>query len=257
MLKLPNFFPFSHGLPVVMGCHFSGIYDVNRSSILPDDDFSIIQEWADSLQIQSVNTIVFHNKLSSNTCQKFQHKQLHFIKVDFDTTFSPNVFRYLVYDAFLQLHASKISAVFITDVSDVVMVNNPFLQPLFATHPNALFCGDEPKTLNDPWMQEHGSHLRNTITDYKHFENICKNLPLLNCGIIGGNMPTVQPFINQLAQLHFKFNRNNSTQFTGDMGAFNYLVRTHFQNEIFHGFPVNTIFKKYENQRQDCWFRHK
>jgi hypothetical protein len=24
-----------------------------------------------------------------------------------------------------------------------------------------------------------------------------------------------------------------------------------------HGFPVNTVFKAYEETRSDCWFRHK
>ena len=49
----------------------------------------------------------------------------------------------------------------------------------------------------------------------------------------------------------------NQTAFTGDMGAFNYLARTQFNSHLRHGAPVNTVFKMYENERQDCWFRHK
>jgi len=41
------------------------------------------------------------------------------------------------------------------------------------------------------------------------------------------------------------------------MGAFNYLARTQFNGHLRHGAPVNTVFKMYENERQDCWFRHK
>jgi len=41
------------------------------------------------------------------------------------------------------------------------------------------------------------------------------------------------------------------------MGAFNYLTRTQFNEQIIHGTPVNTVFKGYENERTDCWFRHK
>jgi hypothetical protein len=26
---------------------------------------------------------------------------------------------------------------------------------------------------------------------------------------------------------------------------------------LHHGFPVNTVFKAYEETRSDCWFRHK
>jgi hypothetical protein len=41
------------------------------------------------------------------------------------------------------------------------------------------------------------------------------------------------------------------------MGAFNYLARTQFNGHLRHGAPVNTVFKMYETERQDCWFRHK
>jgi hypothetical protein len=41
------------------------------------------------------------------------------------------------------------------------------------------------------------------------------------------------------------------------MGAFNYLARTKFNNQLKHGAPVNTLFKGYELERKDCWFRHK
>jgi hypothetical protein len=41
------------------------------------------------------------------------------------------------------------------------------------------------------------------------------------------------------------------------MGAFNYLARTKFNDRLRHGFPVNTVFKAYEEARSDCWFRHK
>jgi hypothetical protein len=41
------------------------------------------------------------------------------------------------------------------------------------------------------------------------------------------------------------------------MGAFNYLMRIKFNEQVIHGAPVNTVFKSYENEREDCWFRHK
>jgi len=41
------------------------------------------------------------------------------------------------------------------------------------------------------------------------------------------------------------------------MGAFNYLVRTQYNSNLIHGKPVNTVFKGFEVERTDCWFRHK
>jgi hypothetical protein len=63
--------------------------------------------------------------------------------------------------------------------------------------------------------------------------------------------------MEQLASIHEQHNLDNKTAYTGDMGAFNYLVRTKYNDQLIHGAPVNTVFKGYEENRKDCWFRHK
>jgi hypothetical protein len=168
-----------------------------------------------------------------------------------------DVFRYFVYKDFLERYADHFKGIFITDVNDVVLIQNPFIHSYFQEHPLSLFCGDEPKKLNDEWMQAHSTHLRNNIADYAEYEEKFKDETLLNCGIIGGSAPLMIDFIQQLCSIHERANQHNLTAFTGDMGAFNYLVRTQFHDKIHHGAPVNTVFKYYENDRTDCWFRHK
>jgi hypothetical protein len=66
----------------------------------------------------------------------------------------------------------------------------------------------------------------------------------------------MKPFINQLWSIHQYYNNDNCTSYTGDMGAFNYLVRTQYNDKVIHGKPVNTEFKKYETD-SSCWFQHK
>jgi len=106
-------------------------------------------------------------------------------------------------------------------------------------------------------MKEHSAHLRATISDYASYEDFFSEATLLNCGIIGGSYNVMVNFIDRLAFIHENHNRNNITAYTGDMGAFNYLARTQFSNRLLHGLPVNTVFKMYESERNDCWFRHK
>ena len=65
------------------------------------------------------------------------------------------------------------------------------------------------------------------------------------------------PFLEQLCSIHERYNMTNETVYTGDMGAFNYVARTRFNDHLRHGEPVNTVFKGYERDRTDCWFRHK
>jgi hypothetical protein len=179
------------------------------------------------------------------------------VRVEHNPRFNPNVFRYWVYNDFLQHHIQHFTNIFITDIGDVVVVQNPFIHPHFITNPEALFCGDEPKTLDDEWMWAHSTHLRSNIADFATYESQFKQEALLNCGIIGGSASLMFNFIQQLCVLHERSNCDNHTAYTGDMGAFNYLARTQFNDRIKHGTPVNTTFKQYETERNDCWFRHK
>ena len=255
MAVAPLQFPI--GTNLVMACHITGIHDVNRNTTLPDDNYELVKDWADSVSAAKLKGVIFHNNFSDETCNKFQNDAISFVKVQYNPLFNPNVFRYFVYRDFLQHHQKQIKGVFITDVNDVVLVKNPFTDPLFVENPTALFCGDEPKTLHNEWMIAHSEHLRNNIPDYATYENTYATETLLNCGIIGGATALFFDFLEQLCAIHQAGNRENKTAYTGDMGAFNYLARTQFNEQIIHGKPVNTIFKGYENDRTDCWFRHK
>lgn len=241
---------------LILASHITGIYDVNRSTVLANDDFSIVEKWAKSVAEMGLQGIIFHNNFSEATCQAHQSDNLRFVKVTYDSKFNPNVYRYFLYNAFLKSHSQKIENVFFTDVSDVVVLKNPFQEKLFLDNPNAIFCGDEPEILGNEWMQQHGEHLRDKIADYGLFETKFRNETLLNCGIIGGSIAVMKAFVEKLWSIHERYNCENKTLFTGDMGAFNYLVRTQYNDKVIHGSPVNTEFKKYEI-KDSCWFKHK
>lgn len=242
---------------LIMACHITGVYDVNRSQQLPPDTYALVSDWVDSVSRLKIRGVLFHNNLSDATCAARQNEFVRFVRVDYDTRFNPNVYRYFVYRDFLQTQTDVVDSLFVTDVSDVVVVSNPFVAPLFLADSNALFCGDEPAQLRNDWMLAHGTHLRERIADYADFEARFATDTLLNCGIIGGRLTVMQPFLEQLCRLHEQHSHDNKTAYTGDMGAFNYLVRTQFNGQLRHSAPVNTVFKGYQQERTDCWFRHK
>lgn len=243
---------------IIMACLITGIYDVNRSETLEDDKYELVQHWAESIADLKLNGLIFHNNFSVETCQKYQNEYVSFVRINHDSSpFNPNVYRYFAYKEFLDRHAGEIENVFVTDISDVVVVNNPFEHPFYIENPGAIFCGDEPKILENDWMIAHSDHFRQKIADYSRYESKFTNETLLNCGIIGGSISIIQNLFQQLCDIHQRFNMDNRTLFTGDMGAFNYLARTKFNNQLKHGAPVNTLFKGYELERRDCWFRHK
>ena len=242
---------------LILACQIAGVYDVNRNITLDHDDYSKVTAWADSLKNHKIKGILFHNNFSENTVTEYQDDFLEFVKVDHLTSFNPNVFRYFVYKSYIYNHINEIKNVFLTDVSDVIVVNNPFTDPYFINHHDGIFCGDENELLSNTWMKNHSTHLRNHIDDFSTIESKFQNAPLLNCGIIGGNIEIMRAFLDNICEIHFHYNQNNKTAFTGDMGAFNYVIRKYFNEKILHGAPINTVFKAYEDQRIDCWFRHK
>lgn len=250
-------FSSQHNNTIIAACHFTGLYDVNRNTVLPDDDYNYVKNWANSITALGLKGIIFHNHFTQQTCEKYQNDNIVFIKKEYNPTFNPNVFRYFVYKEFLENNAKQIEHIFFTDIGDVEVIKNPFIQPLFLQNSNSIFCGDEPKLLNNEWMIEHSKHLRKKIKDYAIYEENFKNSKLLNCGIIGGNTLLMQSFINDLSQIHQNYNADNTTQYTGDMGAFNYVARTKYNQQLLHGTPINTTFKAYEINNVDCWFRHK
>ncbi|MCC6411238.1 MAG: hypothetical protein IT270_06245 [Saprospiraceae bacterium] len=242
---------------VILGCHLTGIYDVNRNELLVEDDYGLVEAWLESLNQLKLYGKLFHNHFSENTLAKYENKYVEFIKVKYDTRYSPNVYRYFLYQNYLQNNSNSIDHLFFTDVSDVVVVKNPFTDPLFLNNPQTLFCGDEPKPLNNVWMLEHSAHLRAQIKDFTQYEEKFQHETLLNCGVAGGSLETMTLLLHRLCNTHQQYNQNNPTAYTGDMGVFNYVVRTHFNNKLYHGAPCNTVFKSYETHRSDCWFRHK
>lgn len=248
-------FPLASNL--ILACHITGVYDVNRSTTMQADDYELVRAWAESVAAARLHGVIFHTDFSEETCQTYANEYLTFVKISYDRRFNPNVYRYLVYLDFLEKQKHTPANIFVTDVSDVTLVNNPFIDPLFTTSANTLFCGDEPTALVNEWMHAHASSLRSQIDDYADYEARFATETLLNCGIIGGNYPVFFDFLQQLCALHRRYNAENKTAYTGDMGAFNYLVRTKFNGQLHHGYPINTIFKAYEASRTDCWFRHK
>ncbi|TDB62352.1 hypothetical protein [Arundinibacter roseus] len=247
----------SAGQNLIAACLITGVFDVNRTEILPDNDPEPFLAWADSLRRLQLRGVLFHNNLSPALCESMESAHLRLVRISYDTRWNPNVYRYTIYHEFLQREGPQIAHVFFTDVSDVVVLKNPFTDPDFYLHPTTLFCGDEPKNLDNDWMKAHSTHLRSQIADYAQFEEKWKDSPLLNCGIIGGSRAVMTECIGALHHIHTQYNHNNTTAYTGDMGAFNYLARTRFSDRLRHGVPVNTVFKAYQTSDETCWFRHK
>jgi hypothetical protein len=242
---------------VICATLLTGVYDVNRNELLAEDNFEIIKDWYQSIVNLKLKGIVFHNTFSDKTVKTYQNQNITFIKVAYNSVLNANAYRYLIYKDFLEANADKIDHLFVTDIADVTVIKNPFTAPLFLNNPNDLFCGDESETLANEWMQNHSTHLRNSIPDFADYEEQNKDKTLLNCGIIGGSFKVMKSLMDQLSHIHSTYTIHNKTPYTLDMGTFNYISRTQFEQHLHHGVPINTEFKQYQTNSSDCWFRHK
>jgi hypothetical protein len=66
---------------LILACLITGIYDVNRSTTLQEDDYELVRAWAESLAKAGVKGVLFHNGFSEETCQKYTNTNLSFIKI--------------------------------------------------------------------------------------------------------------------------------------------------------------------------------
>lgn len=111
---------------IIVASHITGIYDINRNTILGDDDFLLVSNWVQSITKLGLQGIIFHNNFSEKTCQLYQNDAIHFVKIDYNSQYNPNIYRYFIYSIFLNLKSHLIKNIFFTDVSDVIVLKNPF-----------------------------------------------------------------------------------------------------------------------------------
>ncbi len=233
----------------IISYYFTTSTDPQGRPPVKKSDPEYIMNWYKSVVRHGLKCVLFHDGLSEEFVSFFwgirfiqvppvpEKMQLH----DYHWTVSHN---YL-------LRHDEIENVFFTDCPDCEVINNPFIQPGYNSE--ALYCGDEPELIcNSRWMQcciNNPELIKlDGFTDVFH-----SNRPLYNGGVLGGSRGKVLYFTAKISELveMVKFRPND---WTGDMALYNYILHRYF-NPV-HGFPVNSVFKGYED-RSDVWFKHK
>lgn len=216
-----------YGKDIVIACYFAGVLDVQRNTTWTAD-FKQIEKLKQSVEAQGIEFVLIHN------CFDLPNK------VDISTT--PYFERWLKEWQYLR-DRRDINNVFVVDATDVDMVNNPFPH----IEDGKLYVGDEPtQTLGNQWLLTR--HLEPTVNRYLR-ENA--HLPMLNCGVVGGNRKLVMDLCREMYEYHFE-----RPQDLTEMGIFNKLMHTKYADVIEYGRHVTSLFKKYE-VKTDAWFRHK
>lgn len=201
-------------------------------------------------QFNDVRLIVFYDKLDQKIIDKFNPEYISFIQVEDCGSYSPHDYRWMIYQNFLQNNKDNIKNIFFTDISDVLIKQNPFLN----IDENILYMGDENQPWNNDWVEPRKYYYLNNLPAFSEIFEQYKSFPFLNAGILGGNIKIVSEFTDKI--VHYIGLTLDKPYATSDMLIFNYVLYRYFPNKK-HGFPVNSNFWKNEVDRNDIWFVHK
>jgi hypothetical protein len=233
----------------IISCYFTSARDTQGREPIKQNDIDYIKTWYDSVIALDLQCVLFHDGFTQEFMDSFP--KMRFMRVPpIPRGVQLYDYRWPIYHTYLHRH-DDIENVFFTDASDVKVVKNPFTQPEYDK--NTLYCGDEPERLNESKFMQ--VSLKDAeLQKLDGFKDIItSDAVIYNAGVIGGSRLKVLEFTEKMSALMGVI-ENRVIDGTVDMPSFNYILHRYFKPV--HGFPVNSVFKAYED-RNDVWFIHK
>lgn len=231
---------------IVFASYFSSLPDPQRNGVWsnqPEDILPLIY----SVTEKGNHIRIFYDCLDNlpiiENCE--------WIKVDTSSTYTPTVYRWIVYNEYLQQTEAEYEKIFCVDSTDVEMLNNPFTQ----MEKDTLYCGSEHKwkVKDKPLLKKKKKKLF-TAPDFRDVIEKYSEQVMLNAGIVGGDVKIVSEFVEKVAFLHKKYSKN--LKLSADMPVFNYVALKYFHDKVVTGYPVHTPFTNYYYDFS-CWWKHK
>lgn len=211
-----------------------------------------------SMKNLGLKGIICHDGLSKEFISKYETENIQFIyfEIDKKRPHSLNNLRFHLYlDLLEEGKLLEFTHVFMTDVSDVTVVKNPFSE--ISSNDHTLYIGhdEEGKVEENEWMM-------NLIRFCdKHLSESLKNTILrkevLNAGVIGGHVTTIKNLLTQMVWYCDQIDPSiNSDMLILNLVVWNF-VPDISKHGLCYGEPVVSKFRKFETNRKDVWFIHK
>ncbi len=243
---------------LICAAYLTGKPDPQRGDRIRRDSGVYIRDWYASVRALGLSAVVFHDQLSPAFVDRFTTAGIRFRRVA-RSPWSPNDARFFAYQAFLRRHA--VARVFLTDISDVTIAQDPFAgMGRFRT---PLFIGAEVypapvgRTIRrHHWLRRRIAEARgrrsSQVPDF--FAARGYDLPTLNAGVIGGEASAVRRFLAHFTRVRRAIGHPERNL---NMPIVNYVFHRYFRGAFRVGPPVTSVFKAYQRGRTDVWFIHK
>lgn len=226
-----------------------------------ESTYDNIKLWYESICDLKLSGIIFHDNFTDDFVKKHTNNYVTFIKCDSQLLkiYSPNDFRFINYfDYFSKI--GEFENIFITDCNDVIVRNNPFTHldstSIYFCSEQRIFVSEDPEPIikNNPWCVALYKHV---YPDFKYMD-----MPILNCGVIGGCKDIMLNFLNNVKNDILDLNPTKSffkrDPYLVDMAVTTKIAYDMFsKDKIIIGEPVHSVYKLNQTNRNDVWFIHK
>lgn len=210
-----------------------------------------LQKWAESLKATQLTGIMFHNCFTKRNIDSFAKYPVKFIYADLPKGCNSGLYRFELYDKFIEKYSDYIDNIFFTDSTDLEVLRNPFVDSKYDS--SKIYIGYEPTSpVGNKWIMHH-SHDYQQYIDLVNSNEEFANHKLLNAGLCGGSIKVITPFIKRMAE---ECNKIENPHFQ-DMPIINYVAFTEFKEQVYYGSQLNTVFTAYEKNNKIAYFKHK
>lgn len=201
------------------------------------NDFSLIERFYKSVNINKINTLIFHNQLSKKFVSKYQNKYIKFIPREVKYRKSYNDERFFIYRDFIIQKDLNCKNIFMTDCFDVTIHKNPF--ELINKEYDIYVGEDTSKGM--VWIKEKMNKCK---------LNTSKLKKPYNAGIIGGEKETILEFLKEYTELMLMCPENINS----NMAVLNYII-SNKKYKCFSGHPLHNRFRSFKHE--GAYIQHK
>jgi hypothetical protein len=215
------------------------------------DSILYIAPWYDSMCDLGLDGRVFYDGLSDRFVERYTTDKIKFVKCT-PSDYSNNDWRFHCYLEHFSTYDQEFDSIFLTDGSDVTVVKDP--SGILTEFPdtNLFVCQDSIKLAQFPYVKFHED--RKWPGKIKFMLNE-KKWDLINMGVVGGARDNVLEFLQEFWDTRTSM---GSPEFNADMWVGQYVFRFLLSSrKILIGDPFTSIFKGYEENREDVYFIHK